>query len=875
MTNKIELEELGQIQDIHGGEVVPTSITSEMKKSYLDYAMSVIVARALPDIRDGLKPVQRRIIYAANEVGLQYNQRYRKAATLVGEVMGKYHPHGDSSIYDALVRMAQDFSLRYPLIDGQGNWGNIDGDPAAAMRYTECKLEKISDYLLKDIEKETVKFEDNFSGEHKEPLILPSIIPNLMMNGAVGIAVGMATNIPPHNLNELADAINMFLEQSTISKLELIHKEQRIYDVIDLPIDIQDWQANSNVTVEQLYKIVRGPDFPTGCTIYDKTEIIRYLATGQGRIIQQAKAEIRETKKERFQIVVTEIPYMVNKSTLIEKIAQLVNDKKIKDISEIKDTSSGEDIEIIIELKKDAKPQKVLNYLYKYSPLQTAFNANMLAIVDGHPENFGIVTYIDEYVKHRKIIITNRTIYLLRKSREREHILQGLKKALDFIDEVVEIIKKSKDTNTAKEKLMARFELTEIQAVAILDMQLKRLAALEREKIEDELKEIEKNIKKYLAILINPKQMIEVIKTELLEVKEAFGDKRKTKVVAGKIGEFSEEDVIAEEETLIAITETGYIKRVKPSTYKTQSRGGKGIMGMKTKAEDEVLMLRSASTHDRILFFTNRGKVYEKRVWDIEESSRTSKGTAIINILDIEQNEKVEEMITIGKDYESRLDSTIVILATSDGSIKKTKLSEFQNIRRTGIIAIGLDEGASLIGAKLSDGSCEVLLVTAKGKSIRFKEEDVREMGRSAGGVRGIKIKSDDKVVSMEVVPSDSTSRLLCIMSKGYGKSTPIQEYTLQNRGGSGMKAAKVTPKTGDIISVKLLDDKISDLLITSQSGQVIRLNARSIPTSSRDTQGVILMRLNSGDSISAVSAIREEEANAEEELAEGIPASS
>ncbi len=862
MTQQSDLENIGTHKDLHGGEILPTSIVTEMKKSYLDYAMSVIVARALPDIRDGLKPVQRRIIYAAHQMGLTHESRYRKAATLVGEVMGKYHPHGDQSIYDALVRLAQDFTLRYPLIDGQGNWGTLDGDPAAAMRYTECKMEKITSYLLKDIDKETVRFEDNFSAETKEPLLLPSVLPHLLMNGSMGIAVGMATNIPPHNLNELVDAINLTFDNGKITPLDLKVHSEKIYDVVDISCEIQDWELNHNVSIEQLYKVIKGPDFPTGCTIYDKSEILRYFATGQGRIVQQAKADIKETKNGRYIIVITEIPYQVTKSSLVEKIGNLVNDKKIKDISNIKDVSSGEEVEIIIELKKEARPQKVLNYLYKYTPLQTAFNVNMLSLINNQPQTFGLLTYIDEYVKHRKIIVTNRTVYLLRKAREREHILQGLKKALDFIDEVIEIIKKSKDTPTARDRLMKRFDLTEVQATAILDMQLKRLAALEREKIENELKEILKSINEYLMILKNPAKMIEVIKAELEEIKESFGDKRNTKVVAGKIGEFNEEDLVADEETLIAITVTGYIKRMKPSIYKTQLRGGKGVVGMKTKEEDEVAMMRCATTHDRILFFTNKGKVYEKRVWDIPDGSRTSKGTAIVNIIDIGQDERIEEMITINKANEEAKESTFIVLATANGTVKKTKLSEFDNIRKNGILAIKLDDNDALIGAKISYGKSEILMVTSKGKSIRFDEKDVRDMGRSAGGVRGIKISKDDRVVSMDVfeVKDNIGARLFCVMKRGYGKSTKISEYTKQNRGGSGIKAANVTTKTGEIISVKLMDEKLKDILLTSESGQIIRIPTSSVPTTSRSTQGVILMRLKAGDSISAVSFITEED---------------
>lgn len=870
MTDNTDLMEIGETEDLQAGQILDTSVSKEMQKAYLDYAMSVIVSRALPDIRDGLKPVHRRIVFAASQMNLTADSIYSKSAKLVGEVIGKYHPHGDTSIYDALVRMAQDFSLRYPLIDGQGNFGNVDGDPAAAMRYTECRLARISDYLLADIDKDTVLFADNYSAEYKEPTVLPAVIPNLLMNGSAGIAVGMATNIPPHNLNEIADALNMILEKGEVTEVEKEVAKIRAYDLIETEAPITRWEVNNPISLEELANVIKGPDFPTGCTIYDKSETLKYFATGRGQIIQRAEAKIEEVKGGKYAIIITEIPYQVNKTTLIEKIAELANEKKVKEISDIRDESSRGKMKVVIELKRDSNPQKVLNYLYKYTQLQSAFNANMLALVNGKPLTLGIKAFLDEFLKHRRDVIINRSLYLLRKAREREHILEGLKKALDFIDEVIAIIKKSKDSDEAKTNLIKRFDLTEIQAQAILDMQLRRLAALEREKIENELKEIQNTIKDLLFILANPARSIEIIKGELADIKEKFGDARKTKVVKGKIGELAEEDLIANEETLIAITISGYIKRVKPDTYKTQSRGGKGVVGMKTKEEDEVALMRLADTHDKVLFVTNQGRVYEKHVWDIPESSRTSKGTAIVNVIEMSSDEKVQEIITIKKDFEKQKDELYILTATKFGQIKKTALSEFDNIRRTGIIGMGMKQGDEVVRSMLTSGQNEVMLVTTKGKSIRFKEEDVRPMGRSASGVRGIKLRSGDAVVSMEVLSKENeTEQLLAIMSNGYGKKTEIPQYTLQNRGGSGIKAANITNKTGDIVAIKIINSETRDIILTSENGQIIRIPAESIPTLSRDTQGVILMRLNSGDKVSAVSAFGKGEEGQEHQEAE------
>lgn len=865
MTEKKDLMEIGETEDLQKGQIIQTPISSEMKKAYLDYAMSVIVSRALPEVRDGLKPVQRRIVYAAHQMGLTHEARYTKSAKWVGEVIGKYHPHGDSSIYDALVRMAQDFSLRYPLVDGQGNFGDIDGNVAAAYRYTEARLAKISEYLLKDIDKNTVEFIDNYSAEIQEPTVLPSILPNLLMNGSIGIAVGMATNIPPHNLTELIDTAFQIIEKSKVNVISTETQKIRAYDLIETEAEVKKWEIDNPLEVEEIAQTLKGPDFPTGCTIYDHSEILRYYATGRGRIIQRATSKIVEEKGGKFSIVITEIPYMLTISSLVEKIALLVTNKKIKEIADIRDESAKGKIRIVVELKRDSRPQKVLNNLYKYTPLQTAFNANMLALIDGEPQTIGVKEYFHQYFLHRRDVITNRTIFLLIKAREREHILEGLKKALDAIDEVIDTIRKSKDQEEAKNNLMKRFDLTAIQAQAILDMQLKKLAALEREKIENELAEIQKNIKKYLGILANPQTMIDVIKQELTEVKEKFGDERKTKVIKGKIGEFEEEDLIASETTLISLTESGYIKRMSPDTYKTQSRGGKGVMGMKTKDEDEVSMLRLADTHDRLLVFTNEGKVYEKRVWDIPEASRTSKGTAIVNLLDMSTSEKPEEVITVSQSQEKDDKEYFIFVATKKGNVKKTSLKEFENIRRTGIIAMGLKDNDKLVRAKLTEGNSQVILITSQGKSIRFDESDVRPMGRSASGVRGIKLKGDDQVVSMEIFPEImKDEKIFTISENGHGKMTAVKDFTLQNRGGSGIIIAKVTPKTGPITVAKVINDKSNDVLITSNSGQVIRIPIKSVPTLNRNTQGVILMRLNSGDKVSTATVFEEETENAE-----------
>jgi len=848
-----------QTDNIEKGKIIKASIVKEMQSAYLDYAMSVIVARALPDIRDGLKPVQRRIVYAFSALNVTSSSRYKKSATIVGEVIGKYHPHGDTSIYDALVRMAQSFSLRYPLVDGQGNFGSIDGYTAAAMRYTECRLDKISDLLVKDIDKNTVDFADNYSGEHKEPTVLPTVIPNLLINGASGIAVGMATNIPSHNLSEVIDALIKVLEEGTVNTKQLNQSIIKIYNVLETKIDVADWEIRDDIPLENFLKVIKGPDFPTGCTVYDKSEILRYFATGKGKLIQRAKAEIVELKNGKFAIEIREVPYQVTRTMLIEKIALLHKTKRVESITEIRDESSGDDTLIVVELKKNARPQKVLNTLYKHSPLQSTFNANMVALVNNEPKLVGIKIFLDEFIKHRQAIITRRSLYKLRKIKEREHILEGLIKALDFIDEVIKIIKQSKTTDDAKTNLVKRFDLTEIQATAILEMQLKKLAALEREKIENELKEIIKVIEKLLNILKNPAVMINVMKTELLETKEKFGDKRKTRIINSTIGGFEEEDLIADEQALISVTKSGYIKRMKSDTYKTQGRGGKGVLGMKTKDNDEVTMLRLCQTHDIILFLTNKGRIYEKRIWDIPEALRQSKGTAIVNIIDMDNNERLAEILTISKDDYSNK-KLFILMATRLGQIKKTAINEFLNIRKTGIIAIGLKESDKLVKASLTTGNNQIMLITENGKSIKFSEEDCRPMGRTASGVRGIKLKKDDHVITMVVVPPESTNeKLLTIMENGYGKTTKINDYTLQNRGGSGIIAAKVSPKTGKVSVARLIIEKSKKIIMTSEHGQVIKITLKGIPISTRNTQGVIMMRLSKEDKVSAVTIMGDE----------------
>jgi len=860
-TNTIKPEELNTRDKIRDVQIV-----DEMQKAYLDYAMSVIVARALPDARDGLKPVQRRIIYAMFEQGMLPNSRYQKCAAVVGEVLKKYHPHGDSSVYDALVRMAQPFSLRYPLIDGQGNFGSIDGDSAAAMRYTEAKLAKISMELLQNINEETVNFMENYSGDYKEPILLPTTVPNLLLNGASGIAVGMATNIPPHNLGELVDGTIVLIEnyKPVLENKIMLPKarspfesaqetESRRTDIVERDIPIFE----STSTVEDLFKYIKGPDFPTGGVIYNKADIIQGYATGKGKVTMRAITNIEEIKGGKHNIVISELPYQVNKAKLVSKIADLVKLKKVDGITDLRDESDRKGIRVVVELKQTARPQKVLNTLFKHTELQLNFNTNSVALVNNEPKVMTLKMVLEEFVRHRQHVVIRRNEYNLAKLLEREHILQGLKIALDHIDEVIKTIRNSKDTEEAKTNLVKKFELTIIQAEAILDMQLRRLAQLEREKIENELKEVLGKINNIKAILKSPEKILKIIKDELIETKEKFGDKRRTKIIVGKVGTFSEEDLVVEEESILAYTKSGYIKRMKLASYKQQGRGGKGVRGMSKKNEDEITNLAFVNTHDDILFFTNLGRVYKKKVWDIPESSRTAKGNSIINFLDLKQGEKVAEFCTYNPKEEKEI--KYVFFATEKGKVKKTALTDFENIRQNGIIAIGLKDNDKLVCTNFTTGDQDIIIVTKKGKAIRFSEKKVRPMGRTAGGVTGIKLRKEDYVITARTVDKDRKDLYnLTITEKGHGKKTNLTSFGAQNRGGKGLIAAKVTAKTGDLVDSIIVENK-GDVLLTSAEGQAIRLSVKKIPTLSRSTQGVILIRFKGDDILSSIALIEEE----------------
>ena len=837
---------------VEAGSVIPTDISEEMQRSYLDYAMSVIVSRALPDVRDGLKPVQRRIVYSMQESGMNFSSKFHKCATVVGGVMAKYHPHGDVSVYDALVRMGQDFTLRYPLIKPQGNFGSIDGDPPAAMRYTESKLEKISEELYADIDKETVEFLLN-DLQNYEPAYLPSNLPNLLLNGASGIAVGMATNIPPHNLGEVIDGINLLIDKAD----KIGEKPSK-----DDPQQIAKTDFSSTANVEELVQFIKGPDFPTGGTIYDQKEIIQMYATGKGRVVTRAKMDVEETKTGKIKLIVTEIPYMVNKATLISKIADLVKIKKIEGIADLRDESNKDGLRIMVELKKEAVVKKIQNQLYKYTQLQSTFNTNMVALLDNEPKLMTLKMVLEEFVKHRQQIVVKRTIYLLRKAREREHILLGLKIALDNLDAVIKLIRGSKDADTAKKGLMEQFDLSEIQAQAILDMQLRKLAALERQKIEDELKQIMETIDGFLVLLASPQKIIETVKKELLEIKEKYADERKTKVIKGKVGELSDEDLIINEPCIITISESGYIKRMKESLYKKQSRGGKGVKGQELKEDDSIGRIKTCETHDWAFFFTNIGKVYKLRVWEIPETSRNAKGTPLVNFLSMTQSEYVQAFATNGADSTEQSER-YVFFATEKGTVKKTALEEFDNIRNSGIIAINLEQGDNLIFAGLTSGQDEIMLTTSQGQSIRFKEEDVRPMGRASRGVTGIKLsKNNDHVVGSIIIPQKSKDMsLLVVSSIGYGKKTSLDEYKVQNRAGSGILTYKVTDKTGHLVTAKEVEKgKDKDVIIATLSGKVIRLATKQIPTLGRSTQGVRLIKLSDDDKVSSVAMVDKEE---------------
>lgn len=801
------------------GTILQQNITDEMRRAYLDYAMSVIVSRALPDVRDGMKPVHRRILYAMWMIGLRANAKFRKSATIVGEVLGKYHPHGDQSVYDSMVRMAQDFSYRYPLVHGQGNFGSMDGDSAAAYRYTEAKLSSIAEQMLTDIEKKTVDFRPNYDGSHDEPTVLPARLPNLLVNGMLGIAVGMATNIPPHNVKEVCSAVLALIEDPEIS-------------------------------IDDLLEHIPGPDFPTGGIVYSATDIKAAYATGRGGVVVRAKADIVEGKKDLQMIVVTEVPYMVNKSSLLEKIADLVREKKIDGIRDLRDESNKEGVRVVIELKKDAYPRKVLNQLYQLTPLQTAFHYNMLALVDGlQPRILNLKQILEEHVKHRKVVVRRRTEFDLEKIKDRLHILEGLTIALSNIDEVVAIIKKSSDKDAARENLMKKFKMSERQAVAILEMRLQQLANLERLKIEQEYNEKLAIMRALEEILGSEKKLIAVIKKEVEELMTQYGDERRTKIVKSGVKEFSMEDLIPDVQTVVLMTKDGYIKRIAPDAFSQQHRGGKGVMGLTTKEEDSVESVYATSTHQDMMFFTSRGRVFKLKAYEIPEASRTAKGQAIVNFLNLGPGEKVTTVLSGDLKKEK---AKFIVMVTNRGTIKKTEISDFDNVRSSGIIAIKLNDGDNLKWVRPSTGKDEIALVTANGMSIRFGEDDVRAMGRVAAGVRGIKLKGEDEVIGMNVItPEDLVEKkqLLIVMDKGYGKRTPIVEYTLQGRGGMGIKTAQVTAKTGKLVMGALMDKKDArDLLAVSVEGQVIRTAAISVSELGRATQGVKVMRFKTVD---------------------------
>lgn len=816
--------DMAQNQMFHG-VIQSRPITQEIQQSYLDYAMSVIVARALPDVRDGFKPVHRRILYSMWSSGLKPSAKFRKSATVVGDVLGKFHPHGDMAVYDSMVRMAQDFSLRYPMVWGQGNFGSMDGDSAAAYRYTEAKLAKIAEEMLVDIEKDTVPFRPNFDGVHEEPSVLPSKLPQLLLNGTMGIAVGMATNIPPHNLGELVDGI---------------------CHLIDTP----------QASIEDLTKYIKGPDFPTGGTIYNHKDILEAYGTGRGKIVMRAKAEIVEVKEGAFHIIVSEMTYATNKADMLEKIANLVRDGKIHGIRDLRDESDKDGVRVVIELKRDAFPQKVLNKLYVMTDLQKNFNVNMLALVDGiEPQVLNLKGILEHYIKHRQIVVVRRTQFDLQKAKDRAHILEGLKKALDHINEVIETIKKSQTKETAHTNLRKNFGLSERQATAILEMRLQTLAGLERKKIEDELAEKRKIITKLEDILAHPHKILGIIKDELQELKEKYGDARKTKVVRTAIGEFKQEDMIPNEEAILSLSLDGYIKRMNPLVYRVQHRGGKGIIGAVTKEGDSIDMVQTVMLHDDVFFFTNFGKVFQLKAYEIPESARTAKGNSAVNFLQLATNEKITEFIPFGKNT----DYKYLFMATERGVVKKTKIEEFLKVRRSGLIAISLEKGDAMRWVKPTNGSNEVILTTLKGQSIRFKETVVRSMGRTAAGVRGIKIKGDDCLVGMDVIFKEQKgAQLLTVMANGFGKRTNIAFYKVQNRGGSGIRTASITTKTGNLVWAKMVttDDLEEDLIITSAKGQIIRIPMKSIPLLGRSTQGVRIMRPKSGDSISTATVI-------------------
>jgi DNA gyrase subunit A len=822
------------LKQSHSKDLELRTVEDVMEDSYLRYSMSVIVARALPDVRDGLKPVHRRILYTMNRDGLRSGAKHRKSANVVGAVMGDYHPHGDAAIYDSMVRMAQPWALRYVLVNGQGNFGSMDGDPPAAMRYTEAKMERLAEEMLVDIDKETVDFRDNYDGRLQEPSVLPAKLPNLLLNGQLGIAVGMATNIPPHNLNEIVNAT-----------IELIN--------------------NPEATLDDLLEHVKGPDFPTGGIIYGKESVRSAFATGKGGVVARGVAEVSETAKGRHQIIISEIPYAVNKAGLIEKIADLVKDKKISGISDIRDESARGEVKIVIDLKKDAYPNKLLNQLYKLTPLQSTFHYNMLALIDGiQPRILGLQDILSEYIKHRQSVVRRRTEYELKKAQERAHILEGLKTALDHIDEVIKVIRASDTTEEAQANLIKKFKFTEIQAKAILAMQLRALAGLERKKIEDELKELVELIKRLEEILADEKKILKIIKDELADIKKQFGDERRTKVVPQELGKMSDEDLIPEEQVVVTLTSANYIKRSSIAEYKKQNRGGKGRRGMTTRDEDVIEHVVNASTHDFLLFFTNKGRVFRLKTYEVPAVGLNAKGIAIVNLLQLQPEEMVSAVINISKTAEA----SNLIMCTVRGVVKKTAFEAYKNVRQSGLISINLDDGDELKWIRMTSGDDEVVISTSQGQAIRFHESNVRPMGRVARGVRGIRLRPGDQVIGMDIVEEGST--IFVISELGYGKRTSIDQFTAHARGGVGIRSAVVNDKTGKLMGVKTLSgDDHQEVIVISTSGQTIRLGLKDISELGRATQGVRIMRLNDGDKVVSLALVDKVEDSDDDEVDE------
>ena len=799
--------------------IISQNITTEMRSAYLDYAMSVITARALPDVRDGLKPVHRRILFAMHELHLTASAKTRKSAAVVGEVLGNYHPHGDVAVYDSMVKMAQDFSMRYPLITGQGNFGNIDGDGAAAMRYTEAKMSRISAELIRDLEKDTVDFRPNYDATKKEPIVLPAIVPNLLLNGTLGIAVGMASNIPPHNLGEVVDATMHLID-------------------------------NKDATNDDLANFVKGPDFPTGGIIFNEKDIRHAYAHGRGGVLTRGEAEIVETKSGMFQIIITSIPFRVVKSTLIEQIADLVREKKIEGIKGLRD-ESAKDLRVVIDVKTGAHPQNILNYLYKHTQLEETFHFNVVALVDGVPQTLSLKSILSEFITHRQVVVRRRTEFDLRKAEAREHILLGLKKALDHIDEIIKLIKKAKDVDTARLELMKQFKFSELQANAILEMRLQKLAGLERKKIEDELDAVQALIKELKDLLASPKKILEVIKNEMKEVREKYGDERRTKIVKHGAKNFSMEDLVPDEDSVLVLTQGGYVKRTAPDEYRPQKRGGVGVVDLNTKEEDFVTHLVTATAHNDILFFTDKGKAYQIKMYELPEGKRATRGKAIVNFLAVAPDEKITSVLPMPK--ETKGQDLSLIMVTEQGVSKKVEAAAFHDVRRNGLIAIKLNDNDRLISVSFVAKGDDLIVATKKGQSIRFEESDVREMGRNAAGVIGIRLDKGDVVIAADVIKKGIKGATFLVMSaNGYGKKTDVEEYKTQGRGGSGIKTAQVTPKIGEIIAAKVITEDMDEAVAMSKQSQVIRVELKAIPSLGRQTQGVRIMKLREGDSIAS-----------------------